>query len=225
MKFQKKNSQKLSSNIKLLNNQITNITNTKFLDLTIEETLSWKCHINQILSRLSSACYATKVITPLMSEDILKLIYYSYVHSIITYGTILGGKSPHSTDIFKIQKWIIRIMTKSRSRDSCRQSFKRQEILPLQSQYTFFVLLFVVNNKDLYTANQEIHNITTRLNTNLHPPVCNLTVFQKAAYYSGIKLFNHLTLKIKSPSNEIKVFKPALKSFLTCIHFIQWKSI
>ena len=227
MKFQKKNSQKLSSNIKLLNNQITNITNTKFLDLTIEETLSWKCHINQILSRLSSACYATKVITPLMSEDILKLIYYSYVHSIITYGTILGGKSPHSTDIFKIQKWIIWIMTKSRSRDSCRQLFKRLEILPLQSQYIFSVLLllFVVKNKDLYTTNQEIHNITTRLNTNLHPPVCNFTVFQKAAYYSGIKLFNHLTLKIKSPSNEIKVFKPALKSFLTCIHFIQWKSI
>jgi len=219
LKFQKKNSQKLSSNIKLLNNQITNITNTKFLDLTIEETLSWKCHINQILSRLSSACYATKVITPLMSEDILKLIYYSYVHSIITYGTILGGKSPHSTDIFKIQKWIIRIMTKSRSRDSCRQLFKRLEILPLQSQYIFSVLLFVVKNKDLYTIKQEIHNIATRSNTNLNPPVCNVTVFQKGAHCSGIKLFNHLPIKIKSLSNEIKLFKPALKSFLNLHSF------
>jgi len=82
--FQTKNSKKLRSNIKLLNNQITNSTNTKFLGLTIEETLSWKWHINQILSRLSSACYAIKVITPLMSEDILKMIYYSYVHSVIT---------------------------------------------------------------------------------------------------------------------------------------------
>jgi hypothetical protein len=35
----------------------------KFLGLTIVEMLSWKCHINQILSRLSSACYAIKVIT------------------------------------------------------------------------------------------------------------------------------------------------------------------
>jgi len=118
--FRKKNSQKLSSNIKLLNNQITNSTNTKFLGLTVEETLSWKCHINQILSRLCSACYAMNVITPLMLEDILKMIYYSYVHSIITYGIFLGGNLPHSIDIFKIQKWIIRIMTKSRSRDSCR---------------------------------------------------------------------------------------------------------
>jgi len=47
LQFGTKNSQKLSSNIKLLNNQIDS-TNTKFLRLTIEETLSWKCHINQI---------------------------------------------------------------------------------------------------------------------------------------------------------------------------------
>ena len=176
------------------------ITNPSPIEFAIEETLSWKCHINQILSRLSLACYVIKVITPLMSEDILKMIYYSYVHLIITYGIIFGGNSPHITDIFKIQKRIIRIMTKSRSRDSCRQLFKRLGILPLQSQYIFSVLLllFVVKNKDLYTTNQEIHNITTRSNTNLHPPVCNLTVFQKGAYYSGIKLFNHLPLKIKS---------------------------
>jgi hypothetical protein len=74
--FWRKNSQKLDLNITLLNNQITNSTNTKFLGSTNEETLSWNCHINQILLRLSSACYAMKVITPLMSEDTLKIIYY-----------------------------------------------------------------------------------------------------------------------------------------------------
>ena len=42
-----------------------------------------------------------------------------------------------------------------------------------------------------------IHNITTRSNTNIYPPVCNLTVFQKGAYFSGIKLFTHLPLRKK----------------------------
>ena len=65
-------------------------------------------------------------------------------------------------------------MTKSRNRDSSRQLFRRLEISPLQSQYIFSLLLFVVNNKDLYTTNQEIHNITKRTNINLHPTVCNL---------------------------------------------------
>ena len=152
-----------------------------------------------------------------MSVDTLKMIYHSYVHWITTYGTIFWGNSPHNTDIFKIKKRIIPTMTKSRSTDSCRWLFKQLLILPLQFQYIFSVLLlllllllllFVVKNKDLYTTNQENHNINTRSNINLHPPVCNLTVFQTGAYFSGIKLFNHLPLKIKNLSNEIKLFKP-----------------
>ena len=64
LQFRTKNSHKPDSNIEFFNNQITNSTSTKFLGLTIEEKVSWKCHINQILSRLSSACYAIRVITP-----------------------------------------------------------------------------------------------------------------------------------------------------------------
>jgi hypothetical protein len=131
-----------------------------------------------------------------------------------------SGEIHHSTlVIFKIQKRIIQILPKSKSRDSCRQLFKRLEILPLQSQYIFSILLFVVKNKELYTTNQEIHDINTRSITNLHLPVCNLTLFQKAAYCSGIKLFNHLPQKIKSLSNVIKLFKPALKRFLNLHSF------
>jgi len=96
---------------------------------------------------------------------------------------------------------------------------KRLETMPLQSQYIFSVLLFVEKNKDLHTTKQEIHNFTTRSNTNLHPLVCNLTVSQKGAYYSSIKLFNHLPQKIKTLSNEIKLFKPALKRLLTLHSF------
>ena len=103
-------------------------------------------------------------------------------------------------------------MTKSRSRDFCRQLFKQLEFLPLQSQYIFSVLLFVVKNKDLYTTNQGIHNTNTRYNINLHPPVCILTIFQKGVYFSGIKLFNHLPPKIN-------LFKPALKMFLNLHSF------
>jgi hypothetical protein len=68
----------------------------------------------------NSACYAIRVITPLMTEDTLRMIYHAYVHSIITYGIIFWRNLPHSTHIFKMQKKIIWIMTKSRGKDSCR---------------------------------------------------------------------------------------------------------
>ena len=62
--------------------------------------------------------------------------------------------------------------------------------------------------------NSAFVGLTQRSNINLHVPVCNLTLFQKGAYFSGIKLFNHLPPRTKSLSNEIKLFKPALKRFL-----------
>jgi hypothetical protein len=72
----------------------------------------------------------------------------------------------------------------------------------------------VVSNKAFYSTNQEIHNINTRSNINLHLPVCDLILFEKGAYFSGIKLVNHLLPRIKSHSYERKLFKPALKTHL-----------
>ena len=130
------------------------------------------------------------------------------------YGIIFWGNSTHVIKVFKMQKRIIHTMTKSGSRVSCRQLFKKLEILPVQSQYILSLLSFVVTNKDQFTNNLEIHNINTRHNSNLHPPAYNLTLSQKGPYFSGIKLFNHLPPQIKWLAEEEKLFKPALKSLL-----------
>jgi len=69
----------------------------------------------------------------------------------------------------------------------------------------------VVKNRDLYIDNQEIY---TRYNTNFHLPMANLTAFQRGVYFFGVKLFNHLPIKIKNVSKETKLFKRASKIFL-----------
>ena len=156
-----------------------------------------------------------------MSEGTLRMIYCSYVHSIITYALIFWSNSPHSISVFKIQKQIIRIMTNSRGTESCRQLFRKLENLPLHSQYILSMLLFVIKRKELFRSNQNIHSIDTRSDKNLHLPICNLTVFQKGVYFSAVKLFNHLPPHIKSLSNEADSIKPVLKNFFIRTHFIQ----
>jgi len=71
----------------------------------------------------------------------------------------------------------------------------------------------VVKNRDLYKANQEIHDINTRYNANLHLPMANLTAYQSGPYFFGIKLFNHFLINIKNLSNETKLFTHVLKRF------------
>jgi hypothetical protein len=47
------------------------------------------------------------------------------------------------TNIFEIQKRIIRIIMNANTRDSCRELFKELKILPLHSQYIISLSLFV----------------------------------------------------------------------------------
>jgi len=169
-------------------NDVKSSSNTKFLVFIIEDSLSWKVHIDQIMSKLHTACFVIQTIQAIMSPETLRIMYFEYIHSIMSYGVIFVRNQPYSDKIFKIQKRVIRI-TNSRMRDSCRELFKRLEILPLYSQYIFSISLFVIKNKHLFRTNNQIHSIHTRFKTNLHPPTANLTKFQKAVYYSAIKFF------------------------------------
>ena len=118
---------------------------------------------------------------------------------------------------------MIRIITNSRMRDSCRELFKKLEILPLHSQYIFSISIFVIKSKHLFYTNNQIHSIHTRFKTNSHPPTANLTKFQKGVYYSTIKIFNNLPHNIKDLASEIVLFWNALKRFLLINSFYNSK--
>jgi len=82
------------------------------------------------------------------------------------------------------------------------------------SQYIYSLVLYTINNKHLFDTNNEIHKYKTRNNNNLHLPIANLSKFNKGAYISGIKVFNHLPQYIKTLTNDHKYFKSTLKRFL-----------
>jgi len=87
----------------------------------------------------------------MMSQETSRMVYFAYIHSIMSYGIILGGNQPQSEKIFKIQKRVFRIITNSSAKDSCRELFKKLEIQPLYSQYIFSLSIFVIKNKHLVT--------------------------------------------------------------------------
>ena len=149
-----------------------------------------------------------------MSLDVLRRTYFSYAHSIISYGIIFWRNSSYSEDMFNIQKRIIRIIMNSSRNASCRQLFKDLNILPIRSQYIYSILLFVIKNKDLFLSNSQVHKINTRQTFDLYVPTTNLKVYQKGVFYSGIKIYNHLPTAIKDLSDDKNKLKLALKRYL-----------
>jgi hypothetical protein len=81
------------------------------------------------------------------------------------------------------------------------------------------LLMFVVQNKTLFFTNTENYNLDTRQKNNICLPQANLTIYQKGAYYSGIKIFNNLPLEIKNVADNQNKFKIALKKFLYTYSF------
>jgi len=176
LQFLTKTDHEINMQVSFGNRKIATTQSLKFFRFTIDTSLTWKHNIGELTSGLIKACYAIRTIKPFMSLDVLRSTYFSYVHSIISYGIIFWGNSSHSEEIFKIQKRIIRIIMNSNKNASCRQLFKEVNILPIQSQYIVSIFLFVTKNKDQFLSNSQVHKINTRRTFNLYVPTVNLAI-------------------------------------------------
>jgi hypothetical protein len=155
-----------------------------------------------------------RLVKTFLSQQMLKVIYYSHFHPIISYGIIFQGNSAPSSRVSRMQKRIIRIVMGSRSRDTCRKLSTSLKILRFPSLYIFFLLQFVIKNRELFTTNNETHKYGTGQLHNRHHPPANLKKYQTGVFYMGVKIFNTLHTYIKKESNDIKKFESLLKKFL-----------
>jgi hypothetical protein len=87
-------------------------------------------HIEQMVFKLSWACYAVRSVVHMSNINTLKSIYYAHVHSVVKYGIILGFFFSSSGKIFTLQKKIVMSMAGAQPRVSCRSLFKQLEIWP-----------------------------------------------------------------------------------------------
>jgi len=81
----------MTLDINYLNKTIANVPYTKFLGLVVDDTLTWDNHIDQLISRLNSACYAIRAVKAMLSRKALRMLYFSYAHSVISCSIIFWG--------------------------------------------------------------------------------------------------------------------------------------
>jgi hypothetical protein len=160
------------------NKLIPSVPSTKFLWFVIDSTLTWGVHIDNLTTKLSTACYVIRSFNPLMSHKTVLSFYHSCIHTVMSYRIILWGNSCHRTHIFQIKKRVSWIIMGCGTRDSRRILFKKLIILPLTSQYILSLLIFGVNNKEQFLINSEIHNKNMRHSSNLHLHSANLDIYE-----------------------------------------------
>jgi hypothetical protein len=74
-------------------------------------------------------------------------------------------------------------------RSSCRNWFKKLDILMVQSLYIFSLMMFVVNNPDNSQTDFSIRCIKMRHKNQLHIPLAKYSSSQKLVTFSSKKIF------------------------------------
>jgi hypothetical protein len=106
-----------------------------------------------------------------------------------------------------MQKRVIRIMIGVGPTHSCRDMFKKLEILPITCVYLLSLMTFIVSNCDKFPKNNLIHIMGTRRNDLFHTPVSRLLPYHKGVYFTGIKLFNVLPRIINQDILTLQLIK------------------
>ena len=163
----------------------------KFLGLELDKFLNWKNHIDKLLPRLSSACFAIRSMFSYCDITAIKMTYFAYFHSLLEYGIAFWGNFTENVKVFKQQKRAIKLMTGSIVRTSCRPLFPVLGIMTLPFQYIFSLMRFLSRILEFYTFNSTVHNYNTRNRILLHKPPSLLTMYQKGLCYESVGVFNN----------------------------------
>jgi hypothetical protein len=83
---------------------MANICNTKFLGIPLDNTFTWKTHIDMIFPNLSLACFAIREFRPFLTQELLKIVNYSYFHSNMMYGIMFWENSYYSKNIYILKE-------------------------------------------------------------------------------------------------------------------------
>ena len=99
-------------------NVVERVKSIKFLEVIIDENVSWTEHIYYIKNKISKGigilCKARKVLKP----STLLIMYYSFIYPYLNYCIELCGSSSSKlfNSVFKLQKRVIRIVSASNYR-------------------------------------------------------------------------------------------------------------
>lgn len=192
--------------IKTLNLSISPTAEVKFLGLVVDSKLTWKTHIQSLISKLSKAVFAVNSVRRNVSFSTALLSYFSYFHSVMSYAIVYWGYSPEVKSVFRLQKRAVRAVFGFCRRTSCKSIFKDSKILTVYAQVILDSCILIHKISNSLTKHSEVHDHNTRNKNKII--ISTNKIMDKSFLKEGIKHYNKL-------SDEHKQLEPSrFKSIL-----------
>jgi hypothetical protein len=200
------------------------VDQTKFLGVIVDHELNWKKHIIYTSKKIAKAIGILTKTKQILNTKILIQLYYSFLYPYLIYGNLIWGNATASAlwPIYKLQKIALRLITNTPRGMSTLKLSKTLRILRLPEIYTYSATLFMFKYNHnmlpssfdhLFHRNNTYHQHNTRGSSNLRPPKINTTMAEKFITCTGAKLWNDIGSKIDS-TLKIGTFKQKLITLL-----------
>ena len=220
-------------NIKIGSTTIQRESSAKFLGVQIDETLSWKKHINTKANQVVRTISILSRLKNSVSTEILKTIYNALVLPHISYAIVSWGnvKSREISRFKLLQKKAVRLITNSKYNSHTNPIFRKLNLLKLDDIYTLQCTKLLLKYKQcilpqyhseqLETTNR-IHHHFTRNRHELLAPQIRTTIEEQLFSFKISQTWNSLSDSIKDnirSHNSTGILKDYLisKYNLTCL--------
>ena len=198
----------------------------KFLGLTLDQSLSFKPHINTVLNKLSKSIGVIYRLNQYLPSQTLLMLYYSLIYPYLNYGieSWYNVTTTMSEKVLILQKRAIRSVYKIPYNGSTKTYFKQHNILRLPEIFSFKIgSMFVkyVNDESikndyissLLQLNSDIHSHNTRIRNNFSVPFFKRSASKSCFIYQSLTYWNSLPQSLKQKKNHAN-FNHLLKKHL-----------
>ena len=186
----------------------------QFLGIYIDETLTWKYHIEKVCSKIASSNYIINKVKHTLTKFTLKTLYSTLIQSHINYGLSIWGSSYSIGRVQKAQQKSIRIIHNKAYNSHTEPLLKNSEILNVHDQYKLNVLTFMyeLKHKKLPNSFNNLNYFTeqgrpqTRQHTMANFNRCRTTYTSLLPWHKFPRIWNELD-SIHQELASLSIFK------------------
>ena len=213
--------------IKVNKKEIKRVPNSKYLGVIIDEDLTWAKHIDFVKNKIIRFAGMLYKIRTLLSQSILRMIYFSMIYPHILYGIEIYANTfaKHLNPLIKANNRILRIIQNKPFRTHVQELYKNFNTLPINVLFQFQILKFMHKFNhfpnflptiyiNYFTPNSSIHHHNTRSCNDLHQQSFKKSIGQRSIKNKGVKLWNSLPVELKTITNA-NVFIRKVRMYLS----------
>ena len=195
----------------------------KFLELLLDENLSWKFHLKELSKKLARTCCVISKVKSLLSPDVLLCLYNSFFMSFAQYGIIVWGNTlaSYTNPVYKLQKKLVRIIS---SQPASLELLRITDVFQLKLLTFVFETVNRISPRcfdDFFLLNSSVHEYNTRQASKGDLFLAQKNTLQyglNSIRYKGAKLWNEIPVELRSSYSKAS-FKIKVKMYFLCHNY------